>query len=52
MATDITEGVNFTARGREAHEGSKIYPEVISRTTEVPWVNHFVAQEAALVVTK
>ena len=23
---DITEGVNFTARGREAHEGSKIYP--------------------------
>ena len=21
---DITEGVNFTARGREAHEGSKI----------------------------
>ena len=40
---DITEGVNFTARGREAHEGSKIYPEVISRTAEVPWVNHFVA---------
>ena len=48
---DITEGVNFTARGREAHEGSKIYPEVISRTAEVPWVNHFVAQEAALMVT-
>ena len=23
---DITEGVNFTARGREAHEGSKINP--------------------------
>ena len=24
---DITEGVNFTARGREAHEGYKINPE-------------------------
>ena len=48
---DITEGVNFTARGSEAHEGSKITPEVISHTTEVPWVNHFVAQEAALMVT-
>ena len=23
---DITEGVNFTARGREAHGGSKINP--------------------------
>ena len=23
---DITEGVNLTARGREAHEGSKINP--------------------------
>ena len=23
---DITEGVNFTARGREAHEGSKLNP--------------------------
>ena len=54
MATEavrnITEGINFTARGREAHEGSKIYPEVTSRTAEVPWVNHFVAQEAALMV--
>ena len=29
---DITEGFNFTARGREAHEGSKINPKVISRT--------------------
>ena len=25
---DITEGVNFTVRGRKAHEGSKIYHEV------------------------
>ena len=23
---DITEGVDFTARGREAHEGGKINP--------------------------
>ena len=27
-------------------EGGKITPKVISRTAEVPWVNHFVAQEA------
>ena len=42
---DITEGVNFTARGHEAHEGIKLTP-VISRTAEVLWVNHFVAQGA------
>ena len=24
----------------------KLTPSVISRTAEVPWVNHFVAQEA------
>ena len=35
---DITEGINFTARGREAHEGG-----AISQTAKVPWVNHFVA---------
>ena len=52
VVRDITEWVNFTVQGREAHEGSKMYPEVISRTTEVPWVKHFVAQEAALMVTK
>ena len=27
-------------------EGGKITPEVISRIAKVPWVNHFVAQEA------
>ena len=43
MATEVV---------RDVTEGGKINPEVISRTAEVPWVNHFVAQEALLMVTK
>ena len=37
---------------RDVTEGGKIKPKVISRTVEVPWVNHFVAKEPLLMVNK
>ena len=40
------EAVCDITQGGLLPEGGKLTPGVISRSAEVPWVNHFVAQEA------
>ena len=43
---DITEGLILPPEGAKRTRAVKLTPEVISCTAEVPWFNHFVAQEA------